>query len=87
MRIGKFVKIKCSNCNKKVSVPILNLFLVSVFSQITGFAGLILFLSFVTGPLHLMKLSIVAMTGYIIGLMPAFIIYMNTTKLLAEESD
>lgn len=81
MRIGKFVNIKCSNCNTKVAVPTFKLVLFSLYSQLTGLFGLIAFVSLMPK-----SFLIAASIGYLVGLIPAVIFYINTTELIPKSA-
>ncbi len=84
MKIGKFVNLRCSNCNSKVAVPTFKLVLFSLYSQLTGFFGLIALVSLMPSPFSITAFSIVGLIGYVVGLMPAVFFYINTTELISK---
>jgi len=87
INFGRFKKLKCSSCNKQVTVPALKIVLFSIYSQFTGLAGLITLLTIFSGPYSITTMLIVGPLGYVLGLIPAIYFYLRTTEFITKTSN
>ena len=85
-RVGRFSHLYCGRCKNEVTVQLYKIVLFSIYSQLTGFFGMVTAFSLFSGPYPLISFGMVGVIGYVLGLIPAIYFYLHTTQLIVKNA-